>query len=101
MYKRQVWNYADSIICRYKNGEGSVKIAKSYGCSSSLILRILKDNNINIKKKSKDYVWQDSNQIIQRYLNKDKILAIAQDYNCSVELIRRILRSNNVNRETL
>lgn len=43
-------NQRRSIVARYKKGESSISIAADYDCSSNVILRLLREEGVRVKR---------------------------------------------------
>ncbi len=50
MRKEFTSNQRRSIVARYKRGESSISIGADYGCSSNVILRLLRAEGVRVKK---------------------------------------------------
>lgn len=79
-------------IVNYNNsGFTFSEISEKYNCSVSTIQRILKKNNISLRKKS-----INKEELIILYKNKTKIKDIAKHFNCSISTIRYRLKKYNI-----
>lgn len=93
--RKDVWNKADEIIRKYtKDGLSTVKIAKQYKCSYTIINNILTSNKILIKRN--ELIWDKKQEIVDDYKKGTPISKIAYSLNCSHILIRSILIKENI-----
>ena len=87
-----------SIISRYKDGEGSTKIAKSYNCDDRQIITILKKYNVPLRRTQiKVELIPYYETIVNRYQAGESMSNIANDYGVERGTIRRILVRQGVN----
>ena len=87
-----------TIIMSYKNNIESGEIAKKYNCSKSTILRLLKKNNIEIRKGRIGRLDIKEKEIIVFYKKCRSAEKVAKKYKCSPSLVYRILKNNNIKR---
>lgn len=81
-----------SIINRYKAGEGSTTIAKSYNCNDSQIVSILNEHNVPLRKTQiivRLFPYYES--ILRRYKTGESMPQIAKDFDVCWQTIKRIL----------
>lgn len=94
-----------NIINLYKNGISSLKIGKIYNVQYGAIVRILKQNNVEIRPYTECgliNVPRDTiTQIVNMYVNNRKnVQEIALSLRYSISVIIRILKNNNINRRS-
>ena len=92
--KHPAWLYQGEIVRLYdEEGMTIRQIAKRYKCDDSVISKILKKNDVEIRD-GKNPVWKQKKEIARLYT--DDLLStkmIADKYECSEYLIRDILKS--------
>ncbi|MEY8562929.1 hypothetical protein AALA21_07725 [Eggerthellaceae bacterium 3-80] len=77
----------------YENGMGTPQIAKSYGATSTTVLKYLRDHNIKISHGVDKDV---SKEISERYLQGESVSELADAYSLSDTSIRNHLKKNNI-----
>ena len=87
----------ETICERYKNGESSEKIANSFGVYANAVIRVLKNNNIEIRGTVKDISLEPLYEVIcQSYKDGLSINQLVEKFKISYTKIRNILAYNNV-----
>jgi hypothetical protein len=84
------------LIKVYKETKSMCKTAKILKLKRYIVLRTLKENNIELfepKNKKKNL---DENKIIELYEETGSTYKIAKEYNCDVKVIYGILNRNNI-----
>ena|SRR3972149_4304216 len=85
----------NKIIQLYRNGCSAPIIATKIGCSSSTIYRILRNNEVSVKKKLKLEAFKTN--IIEKYKLGNSIGDIAKEFNCTRYCVKNILVFNGIN----
>ena len=103
IYRIDVYEKSEEICNYYKNGLGLEDIKKLFNCSTDIIKKILKQNNIKIRsrrhgsiKKSRTDAWERAQEICRRYVDGDTIVDLCAEIDCSSTLITTILLENNI-----
>lgn len=86
------------VIDQYTMGKSSTEIADFYGVSPYIIIDILKNQNIKIRKRSLDAINIRNNidDIITLYKNGWSTVEIGEKFQCSDSFIGNILKENNI-----
>lgn len=83
------------VIMAYKQGGNFLDIGEKFGVSKYTIERIIKTNNIPIKKNYKRALSsKKEKEVIEAYKKRVAISDIAKDFSVSENTIRRILKAN-------
>lgn len=91
-----VRNKTAEIIDLYQKGMSAVQLGKKYKCSDTLIKKILKENNINLRIIIRNDIRNCSDQIGQKYESGWTLRKLAKQYNCSHTLIKKILLEQGI-----
>ena len=98
LIKKHIRDDIEIISKRYQNGETSKDISKDYQVAPNTIIRVLRENNIPIRKRFNisTGLQKDIHIICKRYLNGESAKMIGSDYNASSSVILDNLRKNNI-----
>ncbi len=83
----------DKVIKLYLDGMGSHSIAKKLGIGKTTVLRILKNNGVEIRARATDLPIEE---IIRKIKSGKSLEEISRDYQCSSSKIQRFLKKKNI-----
>jgi predicted GIY-YIG superfamily endonuclease len=81
------------VLKDYKDGKNINRIKHEHGISAQAIRRILKLNNIEVRKK---VLPSDHDDIVKKYKDGKTINQIRLEYSVTDKVIRRIIKLNNI-----
>ena len=91
----------ETICERYKNGESSEKLSDFFRVGSAAIIRVLKENNIEIRGTKRDLSLEPLyEKISDDYKNGLSVNKIAKEYEITKEKIKVILKHQGVKLRT-
>ena len=93
-YRQDVRDQKDIIIQKYQNGISPNVLCKEFDCAATLIIDILKENNIETRKPKN--IIQYTKDIIEEYANGMSTVDLGKKYNCSASCIGNILKKNGI-----
>ena len=96
--RSDIWNHPDEVIRLYTIDFKSLKeIADMFEVGSRTVIKVLKSNDVEIRKTRKVKAWNYQDKINSLYTIERKTIAeIADMFNTSSDVIQRILKSNNI-----
>ena len=102
-YRKDVYDQSEEICHLYEEGMSIKNLYEKYSCSSDVIKRILRINDVKIRtkdhksntKKRLD-VWDRAQEVCDRYINGENIRELSIAFDCSNGPIDHILRAGNV-----
>jgi len=90
----------EEIKRRYANNEGLLTIAKALGTSQGPVTRVLKENNVEIRKSTdslKAFSDEEEKEVIEKYKKGLTAKAIAKEYGLSKTPILKVLKRAGCN----
>ena len=100
--RHPVWDRADEVIERYRNGESTQELARAYDCCDELIKKILKPAGFELSKRKYSPAWKFADQIRKEYKFRKpghRYIDLAEKYNCGVSTITDIIKSEEKQEE--
>ena len=96
--KHSAWQKSKEIIELYESGKTSSDIGLKYGTSSNTILKILRENNIEIRPSNnqRSPVWERQQEIIDMYNDRNCIAGIGWKFGTSDTTVKKILDANDI-----
>ena len=91
IFSQEQINY---IINQYLSGDSTTKIAKYFSVNFKIILRILKENNIKIRKQKTLLSNKQKKDIIKLYSNGLSAKSIALQFNIKPIFIQRLIKKS-------
>lgn len=94
-----LYNQVDNIIKDFTlNKLTASNIGKKYNTSSTMILKILRKNGVDVNKykNSRSSIWKKEDEICRSYIESKSLQKVAKEYNVSATTIRQILIENDV-----
>ena len=102
-YRKDVYDQSEAICNLYEEGISIKNICEKYSCSSDVIKRILRINDIKIRTKDHKSntkkridVWSRAQEICDRYIDGENIYELSIAFDCSDGPIKAILKAGGV-----
>lgn len=94
-----LYDSSKEIISHYVDeGLTASEISKKFNTSPTMILKILRANDIKPEeyKNYRHEIWDNAEEVCRLYEEKQSLLKVAETYNVSISTIRNILNENNI-----
>lgn len=94
----------NEVLSLYNSGVSIKEIAHKMGCNSFVIIRIIKNEGINIRplkyyttgKIAHNHIYLDDSKVIEMYSNGANVRDISNKFNVDGSVIYRILKENHI-----